>query len=442
MNTKLEFEPDCSICNGTSTTSGQPCVCTLGSQVHPSMARPAIAPVASTTSVGDAAFPDRDESRPTEQQGMFRKFEVRRVDGSDQPGGKHHGCRYFVLDLNHDQHAPAALRAYAAACRATHPQLANDIEREFGSATAAAPDSAQQGEAVNYSYASTQSTRCAGCGELKHTPLRIDAMGGYVCLTCIDKKLGSLLDEFGYPPAQQGEDEPPLPEPLAEVRGKFRGEWDYVEAGDNYCTFEQTRQYGDARAAHAVAHMMRKLGDGVGIEPVAQHIEGMGVEFFHGQRKYAEASRKAVANAVRAAFSAKLAQARAAGAERAVPEGLLDRVKAAEKRVKDGHAPRRIPADPTDVDLVLAEVRLLLEGRHEKSWWIAAAPSQAAAKEGWKPLADDKPDVTRKIDVVLMNGVTLENGDYRKIDWTQVRDWRYSPTQQDTAQVDAEGGEA
>ena len=55
-----------------------------------------------------------------------------------------------------------------------------------------------------HTYASTQATMCAGCGEHKHTPLRIDTMGGYVCLTCIDQKLGSLLGEFGYPqPAQQ-----------------------------------------------------------------------------------------------------------------------------------------------------------------------------------------------------------------------------------------------
>lgn len=50
-----------------------------------------------------------------------------------------------------------------------------------------------------YTYKSTQSTNCAGCGQDKHTPLRIDAMGGYVCLTCIDQKLGSILGEFGYP---------------------------------------------------------------------------------------------------------------------------------------------------------------------------------------------------------------------------------------------------
>ena len=54
-----------------------------------------------------------------------------------------------------------------------------------------------------HTYASTQATKCAGCGEHKHTPLRIDAMGGYVCLTCIDQKLGSLLGEFGYPEPEQ-----------------------------------------------------------------------------------------------------------------------------------------------------------------------------------------------------------------------------------------------
>lgn len=53
-----------------------------------------------------------------------------------------------------------------------------------------------------YAYASKQATTCAGCGEHKHTPLRIDAMGGYVCLTCIDNKLSSLLGEFGYTAAQ------------------------------------------------------------------------------------------------------------------------------------------------------------------------------------------------------------------------------------------------
>ena len=93
---------------------------------------PVIALFAAQQAAAPGALPERDLSKPAEQQGLFRKFDVRRTDGSDQPGGKHHGCRYYVLDLTHDQHAPAAMRAYAAACASTHPQLAADIVAEFG----------------------------------------------------------------------------------------------------------------------------------------------------------------------------------------------------------------------------------------------------------------------------------------------------------------------
>lgn len=42
-------------------------------------------------------------------------------------------------------------------------------------------------------YCTSQHTKCAVCLEDKHTPLRIDSMGGYVCLTCIDRKLTGLI---------------------------------------------------------------------------------------------------------------------------------------------------------------------------------------------------------------------------------------------------------
>ena len=41
------------------------------------------------------------------------------------------------------------------------------------------------------SSAPQPSSACASCGEHKNTPLRIDWMGGYVCLTCIDRELES-----------------------------------------------------------------------------------------------------------------------------------------------------------------------------------------------------------------------------------------------------------
>jgi hypothetical protein len=44
----------------------------------------------------------------------------------------------------------------------------------------------------------TQKTNCAKCGELKHTPLRRDEMGGYVCLSCIDDQLDYMATIVYY----------------------------------------------------------------------------------------------------------------------------------------------------------------------------------------------------------------------------------------------------
>lgn len=49
-------------------------------------------------------------------------------------------------------------------------------------------------------YSSTQATNCAVCGEHKHTPLRRDDMGGYVCLTCIDKELSKRQTFIAHTP--------------------------------------------------------------------------------------------------------------------------------------------------------------------------------------------------------------------------------------------------
>lgn len=75
---------------------------------------------------------DLDPNKTSAEQGLYRKFDVRRIDGSDQPGGKHHDSEYFVLDLKHDLHARAALRAYAAVCAMTHPHLSADLIARYG----------------------------------------------------------------------------------------------------------------------------------------------------------------------------------------------------------------------------------------------------------------------------------------------------------------------
>ncbi len=63
-----------------------------------------------------------------DQVGVKKKYQVKRLDGKDCRGGKHENCAYYVLDLNHDRYAVAALEAYANACRLDYPELAGDID--------------------------------------------------------------------------------------------------------------------------------------------------------------------------------------------------------------------------------------------------------------------------------------------------------------------------
>lgn len=77
------------------------------------------------------ALPARDATKAANEQGLFRKFDIRRTDGSDQPGGKHEGCDYFVLDVTHDPYAIPALGAYAKACATTHPELALSMMKRY-----------------------------------------------------------------------------------------------------------------------------------------------------------------------------------------------------------------------------------------------------------------------------------------------------------------------
>ncbi|AOJ09641.1 hypothetical protein WS71_20225 [Burkholderia mayonis] len=72
-----------------------------------------------------------------------------------------------------------------------------------------APAIASASDGKPITYVSTQATNCARCGQHKHTPLRIDWMGGYVCLTCIDRELESrspaLAAEAAASPAAEEE---------------------------------------------------------------------------------------------------------------------------------------------------------------------------------------------------------------------------------------------
>lgn len=60
-------------------------------------------------------------------KGVYKKFDVKRTDGSSDKGQKHHDCQYFVLDLQHDRFSRNALYAYAKACKKEFPELSKDI---------------------------------------------------------------------------------------------------------------------------------------------------------------------------------------------------------------------------------------------------------------------------------------------------------------------------
>lgn len=65
----------------------------------------------------------------TDERGVYDKFRVERTDASP----RHPDCRYFVLDIDHDPHAAAALTAYAEHCQRDKPDLARDLRRLTGS---------------------------------------------------------------------------------------------------------------------------------------------------------------------------------------------------------------------------------------------------------------------------------------------------------------------
>ena len=71
------------------------------------------------------------EPAPQSTRGLYEKFSIVRNDGESDPGKKHHGCRYFVLDMDHDPHAAPAMLAYAHSCKHDYPKLSADIVSEM-----------------------------------------------------------------------------------------------------------------------------------------------------------------------------------------------------------------------------------------------------------------------------------------------------------------------
>lgn len=75
----------------------------------------------------DLSGSDLVEGREPEA-GVYRKYLVKRLRDRD---GKHRRCEFFVLDLDHDEFAAAALMAYARACQEKFPELASDLRKRL-----------------------------------------------------------------------------------------------------------------------------------------------------------------------------------------------------------------------------------------------------------------------------------------------------------------------
>lgn len=68
------------------------------------------------------------ENDPDKQRGLYEKFIVTR----NRPSEKHKNCRYFVLDLDHDELSVPAIKAYAAAAQAAgYIRLAEDLRAKL-----------------------------------------------------------------------------------------------------------------------------------------------------------------------------------------------------------------------------------------------------------------------------------------------------------------------
>lgn len=68
-----------------------------------------------------------------QKRGLYSKFKVERTDGKSAPGEKHDGCEYFVLDMDHDDHARAAIAGYVQSLEnaGEYPELAADLRRRY-----------------------------------------------------------------------------------------------------------------------------------------------------------------------------------------------------------------------------------------------------------------------------------------------------------------------
>ena len=91
-----------------------------------------------------------------------------------------------------------------------------------------------------------------------------------------------------------------------------------------------------------------------------------------------------------------------------VPRELVERIDVALQRHRDRHAPMRVPVDPTDSDVVQAELRAMLAAAPSP-----AAPAESAGQRVSVPSAEFDMSPEGR-DRMLRRGLTQEH--YDKVD--------------------------
>lgn len=116
--------------------------------------------------------------------------------------------------------------------------------------------------------AQEQATACACCLECKPTPPRIDRMGGYVCLTCINKELTK--------PAQ--EDEPVASLYVSRFRGHLENtQFEYLgDLPDG--TYKLYTRPDNDKLRKAAAELLDHLHDAPLGKPPREYVEALRAE--------------------------------------------------------------------------------------------------------------------------------------------------------------------
>jgi hypothetical protein len=76
-------------------------------------------------------IPEDREQLTKREMGIYDKYFVMRGDLQDMRGGRHFGCKHFVIDIIHDPFAKETLLRYAELCESEYPNLARDIRAMF-----------------------------------------------------------------------------------------------------------------------------------------------------------------------------------------------------------------------------------------------------------------------------------------------------------------------